>query len=106
MNPSLLICPICGKDVGIALLGANGSKKAPYQMTSMGLCDNCKQIVKESPTVILSVKQTSEGIKLTGAYMIIPNDCLNVPILPKGICFMEKSEFNKLVNNSTQNETD
>ena len=35
LNPSLLVCPICGKDVGIALLGANGGKKAPYQMISM-----------------------------------------------------------------------
>ena len=45
LNPSLLVCPICGKDIGVALLGANGGKKAPYQMTSMELCDDCKQIV-------------------------------------------------------------
>lgn len=105
-NPSLLVCPICGKDVGIALLGANGGKKAPYQMTSMDLCDDCKQKVKEGNTFILSAKQTSDGIKFTGAYMLVPNDYLNVPIPPKGICFMEESEFNKLVNNSKQNETD
>lgn len=106
LNPSLLVCPICGKDVGIALLGANGGKKAPYQMISMELCDYCKQKVKEGNIFILSAKQTSDGIKLTGAYMIIPNDYLNIPISSKGICFMEESEFNKLVNNSKQNETD
>ena len=106
LNPSLLVCPICGKDVGIALLGANGGKKAPYQMISMDLCDDCKQKVKDGNTFILSAKQTSDEIKLTGAYMIVPNDYLNIPIPPKGICFMEESEFNKLVNNSKQNETD
>ena len=106
MNPSLLVCPICGKDVGIALLGANGGKKAPYQMISMELCDDCKQKVKEGNTFILSAKQTLDGIKPTGAYMIIPNDCLNVPISSKGIYFMEEFEFNKLINNSKQNETD
>ena len=106
LNPSLLVCPICGKDVGIALLGANGGKKAPYQMISMELCDDCKQKVKEGNTFILSAKQTSDGIKLTGAYITVPNDCLNVLIPPKGICCMEESEFNKLVNNSKQNETD
>ena len=106
LNPSLLVCPICGKDVGIALLGANGGKKAPYQMTSIKLCNDCKQKVKEGNTFILSAKQTSDEIKLTGAYMIVPNDCLNVSIPSKGICFMEESEFNKLVNNSEQNETD
>lgn len=55
---------------------------------------------------ILSAKQTSDGIKPIGAYMLVPNDWLNVPIPPKGICFMKESEFNKLVNNSKQNETD
>ncbi len=106
LNPSLLVCPICGKDVGIALLGANGGKKAPYQMTSIELCDDCKQKVKEGNTFILSAKQTSEGIKPTGAYILVPNECLNVPISLKGIYFMEEFEFNKLINNSNQNETD
>ena len=106
LNPSLLVCPICGNNVGIALLGANCGKKAPYQMISMELCDDCKQKVKEGNTFILSAKQTSEGIKPTGAYILVPNECLNVPIPSKGICLMEKSEFNKLVNNSEQNETD
>ena len=106
VNPSLLVCPICGNDVGIALLGANGGKKAPYQMTSIELCNDCKQKIKEGNTFILSAKQTSEGIQPTGAYILVPNAYLNVPIPPKGICFMEESEFNKLINNSKQNETD
>ena len=106
LNPSLLVCPICGKDIGIALLGANGGKKAHYQMTSSELCNDCKQKVKEGNTFILSAKQTPDGIKFTGAYILVPNDCLNVSIPPKGICFMEESKFNKLVNNSKQNETD
>ena len=100
LNPSLLVCPLCGNDVGIALLGANGGKKAPYQMTSIELCNDCKQKVKEGNTFILSAKQTPDGIKPTGIYMLIPNDCLNILIPTKGICFMEESEFNKLVNNS------
>lgn len=105
VNPSLLVCPICGNDVGVALLGANGGKKAPYQMISMDLCNECKQKIKEGNTFILSAKQTSEGIQPTGAYILVPNECLNIPIPPKGICFMEESEFNKLINNK-QNETD
>lgn len=99
LNPSLLICPICGNDAGIALLGDNGGKKAPYQMISMDLCDDCKQKIKEGNTFILSAKQTSKGIQPTGAYILVPNTCLNIPIPPKGICFMEESEFNKLIKN-------
>lgn len=105
VNPSILVCPVCGKDVGVALLGANGGKEAPKKVTSMDLCDDCKQIVKEGNTFIFCVKQTEKGIKPTGAYIIVPNNYLNVPIPPKGICFMEEFEFNKLVNNSNQNET-
>ena len=97
VNPSLLVCPICGHDVGIALLGANGGKKAPYQMISMDLCNDCKQKIKEGNTFILSVKQTLEGVQSTVAYILVPNEYLNIPIPPKGICFMEESEFNKLV---------
>lgn len=100
VNPSILVCPVCGKDIGVALLGANGGKEAPRKVTSMDLCNDCKQIVKEGNTFILSAKQTSEGIKPTGAYTIVPNKYLNVPIPPKGIYFMEEFKFNKLVNNN------
>lgn len=105
VNPSILVCPVCGKDIGVALLGANGGKEAPKKVTSMDLCDDCKQIVKEGNTFIFCVKQTEKGIQLTGAYIKISNECLAISIPPKGICFMEESEFNKLVNNSKQNET-
>jgi hypothetical protein len=30
LNPSIIICPICGKDIGIALFGhIKGDKEAP-----------------------------------------------------------------------------
>ena len=105
VNPNLLLCSICGNYIGIAQLGANGGKKAPYKIISMDLCNDWKQKIKEGNTFILSAKQIYEGIQPTGAYILVPNDCLNIPIPQKGICFMEESEFNKLINNSKQNET-
>lgn len=35
VNPSITICPICGKETGIALLGKlKGDKEAPMRMLS------------------------------------------------------------------------
>lgn len=97
INPSLLLCSIYGNYIGIEQLGANSSKKAPYKIISIDLCNDWKQKIKEGNTFILSAKQTSEGIQPTGAYILVPNACLNIPVPPKGICFMEESEFNKLI---------
>ena len=105
LNPSILVCPVCGKDIGVALLGANGGKEAPRKITSMDLCDDCKQIVKEGNTFIFCVKQTEKGIQPTGAYIKISNEYLAISIPSKGIAFMEESEFNKFFNNN-KNETD
>ena len=105
VNPSILVCPVCGKDIGVALLGANGGKEAPRKITSMDLCDNCKQIVKEGNTFIFCVKQTEKNIQPTGAYIKISNEYLAISIPPKGIAFMEEYEFNKCFNNNKY-ETD
>ena len=105
VNPSILVCPVCGKDIGVALLGANGGKEAPRKITSMDLCDDCKQIVKEGNTFIFCVKQTKKGIQPTGAYIKVSNEYLAISIPPKGIAFMEESEFNKCFNNN-KNEID
>ena len=41
VNPSITICPICGKETGIALLGKlKGDEKAPMRMLS-DPCDDC-----------------------------------------------------------------
>lgn len=48
LNPSLLICPICGKDQGIAPLGKISpyDPKAPRQMLDREPCEACQKDIE------------------------------------------------------------
>lgn len=42
LNPSLLICPVCGKDTGVALVGRlPEDEQAPRKMLDRGPCEAC-----------------------------------------------------------------
>lgn len=53
MNPSVLQCPICGKEFGIAMFGSGLRDKktrkeveAPHKIAMPGqYCDDCKKII-------------------------------------------------------------
>lgn len=49
VNPSILVCPICGEDGSIALLGRlkGTDEKAPMHMTDRTPCDKCINDLKE-----------------------------------------------------------
>jgi CRISPR/Cas system-associated protein Cas10 (large subunit of type III CRISPR-Cas system) len=90
VNPSISVCPICGKDTGLILFGRlKGDEKAP--MTVKGdLCDECK----EKYVRIIEV-ESSDNRKATGRYSFVPKEALNVEC-PKGEAIMGKDEFTKL----------
>lgn len=60
LNPSMLLCPACGGDAGIALLGANNGKEAPRKMLSNELCKVCKKHIKEGKVVVIEVKEENQ----------------------------------------------
>lgn len=44
LNPSLVVCPICGEPTSIALLGRlKKDAEAPRSIKDVHLCDKCKQ---------------------------------------------------------------
>lgn len=44
VNPSLLCCALCGKDIGIALMGRlKGDVEAPKRCCDGRICDDCKK---------------------------------------------------------------
>lgn len=92
VNPSLLKCPICGKDMGIALLGRlKGDKEAPREMNSNELCDNCK---KQYITLLLVEKQEPKP-NITGmAY--IKREVVSKDFQDKDCLYMLESEFRQL----------
>lgn len=91
VNPSITICPICGKETGIALLGKlKGDKEAPMRMLS-DPCDDCISKLGNDKIYILAINDQGYGTK----GIIIKRSALNIPV--KGyITLMKENEFDKV----------
>ena len=91
VNPSITICPICGKETGIALLGKlKGDEEAPRKIIG-DLCDDCISKLGNDKIYILAINDQvycTKGI-------IIKRSALNIPV--KGyMTLMKENEFNKV----------
>lgn len=91
VNPSITICPICGKETGIALLGKlKGDKEAPMRMLS-DPCDDCVSKLGNDKIYILAINDQGYGTKT----IIIERSALNIPV--KGyMTLMKENEFDKV----------
>lgn len=91
VNPSITICPICGKETGIALLGKfKGDKEAPMRMLS-DPCDDCISKLGNDKIYILAINDQGYGTKA----IIIERSTLNIPV--KGyMTLMKENEFDKV----------
>ena len=91
VNPSITICPICGKETGITLLGKfKGDEKAPMRMLS-DPCDDCVSKLGNDKIYILIINNKGYSTKA----IIIERSALNIPI--KGyMTFMKENEFDKV----------
>lgn len=91
VNPSITICPICGKETGIALLGKlKGDKEAPMRMLS-DPCDDCISKLGNDKIYILAINDQRYGTKA----IIIERSALNIPV--KGyMILMKENEFDKV----------
>lgn len=99
VNPSVLHCFICGKEIGLALLGKlKNDAEAPHDISNPSeLCDDCKKALEEGK-FILEVENNSEknNPKRTGRYVCIKKDAF--PDIKSPICYMEHTVFSKLFN--------
>lgn len=91
VNPSITICPICGKETGIALLGKlKGDKEAPMRMLS-DPCDDCISKLGDDKIYIIAIN--NQGYDTKG--IIIKRSALNIPV--KGyMTLMKENEFDKV----------
>lgn len=91
VNPSITICPICGKETGIALLGKlKGDKEAPMRMLS-DPCDDCISKLGNDKIYIFAINDQEYGTKA----IIIKRSALNIPV--KGyMTLMKENEFDKV----------
>lgn len=91
VNPSITICPICGKETGIALLGKRkGDKETPRKIIG-DLCDDCISKLGNDKIYILAINDQGYGTKA----IIIERSALNIPVKDYMI-LMKENEFDKV----------
>lgn len=91
VNPSITICPICGKETGIALLGKlKGDEEAPRKIIG-DLCDDCISKLSNDKIYILAINDQGYGTKA----IIIERSALNIPVKDYMI-LMKENEFDKV----------
>lgn len=96
VNPSLIHCPICGKDTGIAMFGKlKGDVKAPTHVMGDEPCDECKDKFNNGKIAILEVVFTDNVPRPTGRYIFVDEKAINIKI-PNKIAIMKKEKFTKM----------
>lgn len=102
VNPSILHCPICGKETGIGLLGKlKGDAEAPRDMIDRHPCDNCQKVIDGGGHFIIEVRDGESGNNpyRTGRLIGITNEAAERlftirPVPP--VAYMEQSPFGDL----------
>jgi len=108
VNPSLLKCPVCGKDAGIALCGRlPKDEEAPREMVGDILCNECQSVVDKKGLLIIAVRDGEKGHNpyRTGQIVGVTEECKNkfFKNCNSSICYMEETQFKQMFN-TAQNE--
>lgn len=106
VNPSVLVCSCCGKDMGVALLGAsykvNGkTAEAPRRMATGQICDDCRKVIENGGIFVIEVKDGEKGPDpyRTGRLIAIKEEAANRMFRQHGkINYMEERMFSKVFN--------
>lgn len=104
LNPSMLVCPICGEPTGeIALLGRINDEtrhadiKAPKYTIGKNPCDSCQKLLDEGCKFLLEVEDMAirGEHKRTGRYMVLKPQAL--PEWPHQIAYCEQKLYEQLL---------
>lgn len=57
VNPSIMVCPICGKDTGIALLGKLPKDEQAPKYIQGEMCEDCKKLSEKDYTFAMTVDE-------------------------------------------------
>lgn len=98
VNPSLMLCPYCGKETGIALFGKlKGDKEAPKNVVGNDLCDECKKKVENGFVLIIEARQTKDGIELLRRRAEIKKEFISKNVdTSKGVLFADSDIFDSI----------
>lgn len=102
VNPSLEVCALCGKEMGIIMFGRlKDDVEAPKQVCLGRLCDKCvSKFKKEYKKLILEVN----NLGFTGRYFIFPEKCIRSEILEEigdnVTIYLGEEAFQKILQNT------
>lgn len=89
LNPSITVCPICGKEGDIAILGyIKGDKEAPRYIQG-DICDKCKARVADNKCFVISVGE-DQRLK---RYTIVSKDIFTQKV-EDCVVLMKEADFN------------
>lgn len=105
VNPSLILCPYCGKETGIALFGKlEGDKEAPRNVVGDDLCDECKKKVEDGLVLIIEAEQTSDGIKFLRRRAEISKEFISDNVdVSRGFVFADSDIFDAIEKETESN---
>ena len=93
LNPSMVICPICGKEESVAILGyIKGDKEAPRYIQG-DICDECKARVADNKCFVISVGE-DQRLK---RYTIVSKDIFTQKVEGCAV-LMKETDFNAVFN--------
>lgn len=70
VNPSMVCCPVCGKEDSIALLGKlKGDVEAPRNIPNNQPCDDCEGYMEQG-IILIQVKDDDPEYRLGGFIVI------------------------------------
>lgn len=106
-NPSVQVCPCCGKDMAVLLLGTsykeNGKvAQAPPKIATGELCDDCKKVIENGGIFFIEVRdgeqqRSPQAPYRTGRVVGVRREWVEKHLKDfKAINFMEQSLYTAL----------
>ena len=102
LNPSLLKCFACGRDIGIAILGKmKDDQEAPKEATTPNtFCEQCQSVIAQDGLLVISVRdgETGNNPYRTGKMVGITKEAKEriFKNMSGNVCYMEDTMFNQV----------
>lgn len=104
VNPSLMVCMVCGESTGVALLGKlRNDEEAPRKIIDQEPCKDCREKYLKEGTMLLGSKSDGkDGMQRTGSMAIIKDSLFerifNQKPPERKICFTDEITVLNLIS--------
>lgn len=102
LNPSILVCPICGKESGLALCGKmKGDAEAPRYMLDNKPCNDCKEKFEDGYVAIMEATMDANNKpQRTGRLAFIKRHCFKTGMISPNVnaVYCDKDMMDQIEN--------